>query len=345
MGRPAAAESACEGAVMPNHPTSAVEPTAASVAIIGACAGDVAATIADVGPEIRAAVRETGAVLVRGFDTLSVDEFATIAVSLLDDIVSDNSEHERVGVSGMVQTPVPFSPQQKLLWHNENSFNRRWPLTLLFSPTVIAPVGGRTPLTDSRQLLKILDPAIVARFRDRGIAYIRRFGTSVGLPWQRVFGTHSRLEVDDQAATDRVELDWRPDQTLSTRAVRPAVVAHPLTGELAWFAQPAHWHPACLDMETREAMLEVFGHDGLPRDCQFGDGAIIPDSMMREILDAYESIERSFDWKVGDVLAIDNVLTAHAREPYTGARRLLVAIGDEHEFAGRVGHETVKVSR
>ncbi|MFI8974131.1 TauD/TfdA family dioxygenase [Nocardia asteroides] len=327
---------------MPSTPSAVVEPSAAGLTLIGVGAGNLAETMADVGPTVRAAVRQTGAVLLRGFPALSVEEFTTVVTSVLDDVVTDNSEHEPVDASGIVQTPVHFSPRQKLLWHNENSFNRRWPLTLLFSPTVIPTAGGNTPLADSRELLKVLDPMIVRRFRDSGVAYIRRFGGGVGLPWQRVFGTNSRPAVEDRAAADRLELDWGTDQVLATRAVRPAVVAHPLTGEHTWFAQPAHWHPACLDEETREAMLEVFGHDGLPRDCQFGDGAPIPDSMMREILDAYESIERCFDWQLGDVLAIDNVLTAHAREPYTGPRRVLVAIGDAHEFVGHVGHETVK---
>jgi hypothetical protein len=329
--------------VSPDHDSAAISSVSVFEVQHGA-RSDVGAAITSLAVELKTALRDTGAVLVRGLSPLTVAEFATVAHAIVDRMVTGNAEHEAVDESGIVQVPVEFSPDRKLLWHNENSFNRRWPLTLMFSPTIVAQTGGRTPLADCRELLSVLDPAIVTRFRERGVAYIRRYGQGLGLPWQRVFGTESREAAEAMASADGVGLSWGGDQTLSTRAVRPAVVAHPLTSEEVWFAQPAHWHPACMDDETRAALLEMFGADGLPRDCQFGDGSAIPDSMMRELLDAYASIERSFDWQAGDVLAIDNVLSAHARDPYTGQRRLLVAMGDEFEFTGPVGPEIRKVS-
>lgn len=310
------------------------------IALVEVGGTDVAGTMADVAADVRAALSETGAVLMRGFGPLSVPDFAHVADALIDQALTDNGEHEPVDPSGVVQTPVEFSADRKLLWHNENSFNRRWPRTLVLSPTVVATVGGRTPLADSRQLLEVLDPGIVTRFRDLGVSYVRRFGHGIGLPWQRVLRAESRTAAEERAAADEVELAWGADETLTTLALRPAIIDHPLTGESAFFAQPAHWHPVCLDEETREALVDVLGQDNLPRDCRFGDGSAIPDSMMREVLDAYASIERSFDWVAGDVLAIDNVLCAHARDPYSGPRRLLVAMGDEHEFAGPTGPET-----
>lgn len=330
---------------MPEDPRDPVAAVAPGIAVIEVSHGDVAATVEGLRTEILTAVRASGAVLVRGFDALSVSEFASVAEILVEDVVRENGEHEPVEASSIVQTPVPFSHERKLLWHNENSFNQRWPLTLLFSPTVVATFGGRTPLTDSREMLKVLDPKSVERFRDRGVTYIRRFGSGIGLPWQKVFGTDSRSVLETRASADAVELDWGPDQTLTARSVRPAVIAHPLTGEHAWFGQPTHWHPACLDAETRDALIDVLGADRLPRDCRFGDGSVIPDSIMHEVLAAHESIERSFDWAVGDVLVVDNVLSAHARDCYEGPRRLLVAMGDEYEFAQRVGPDARRIAR
>ncbi|HET9866805.1 MAG TPA: TauD/TfdA family dioxygenase [Nitrospira sp.] len=34
----------------------------------------------------------------------------------------------------------------------------------------------------------------------------------------------------------------------------------------------------------------------------------------------------------GDVIVLDNVLTAHGRNPFTGRRRLYVALGDSGAF-------------
>lgn len=314
-------------------------------AVIKVRSGDVLAAVEERRTEILETVHTAGAVLLRGFDELSVDEFAGLAKLVLDDIVTENGEHEPVEASSIVQTPVPFSNELKLLWHNENSFNHRWPLHLMFSPSVVATSGGSTPLTDSRELLTVLDPAIVDLFRERGITYVRRFGNGIGLPWQKVFRTESRSELEARAAASGVEVEWGDGDTMTTRSVRPAVVTHPVTGEFAWFAQPAHWHPACLDEETRGALVDVFGADNLPRDCLLGDGSAIPDVVMAELVAAHESIERSFDWVVGDVLIVDNVLSAHARDPYEGPRRLFVAMGDEYQFVDRVGAGTRRVAR
>jgi hypothetical protein len=53
---------------------------------------------------------------------------------------------------------------------------------------------------------------------------------------------------------------------------------------------------------------------------------------MSEILEVYRQSEVVFPWRAGDILMLDNVLTAHARRPFAGERRLLVAMGDMLSF-------------
>ena len=38
----------------------------------------------------------------------------------------------------------------------------------------------------------------------------------------------------------------------------------------------------------------------------------------------------TFSWQRGDVLVLDHMLTAHGRRPFTGARRVLVAMGNSY---------------
>jgi alpha-ketoglutarate-dependent taurine dioxygenase len=40
-----------------------------------------------------------------------------------------------------------------------------------------------------------------------------------------------------------------------------------------------------------------------------------------------------FAWQRGDIMLLDNVLTAHARNPFVGERKLLVAMGDMRSYA------------
>jgi alpha-ketoglutarate-dependent taurine dioxygenase len=106
------------------------------------------------------------------------------------------------------------------------------------------------------------------------------------------------------------------------------VTTHPKTGEKVWFNQLQHWHPSCLDQATRQSMLSLFREQELPRNCYYGDGSIIEDSVMKHVGEVYRNTAVSFPWQRGDILMIDNMLTAHARNTYEGPRKILVAMGE-----------------
>ena len=78
---------------------------------------------------------------------------------------------------------------------------------------------------------------------------------------------------------------------------------------------------------TRESLLSVCGPDRLPRNCFYGDGSQIADEVVAKISQTYQNLETSFPWQRGDLLLLDNMLTAHARNPYVGERRILVGMG------------------
>jgi alpha-ketoglutarate-dependent taurine dioxygenase len=42
----------------------------------------------------------------------------------------------------------------------------------------------------------------------------------------------------------------------------------------------------------------------------------------------YEELCVEFPWQEGDLIAVDNMLVAHARRPFSGPRKLLVAMGE-----------------
>ncbi|HVF55943.1 MAG TPA: condensation domain-containing protein, partial [Pyrinomonadaceae bacterium] len=273
-----------------------------------------------------------GAILFRGFETSETAGFERFAQATCTRLFKDNGEHPRKSVSGNVYTPTFYPPEEKVLWHNENSFNHDWPTKIWFCCVVPARVGGETPLVDSRRVLELIDREVRERFARHGVMYVRNYGRGLGLDWQEVFKTSQRAEVEARCRKGLMEFEWTEEGHLTTRAVRPAVVKHPRTGEPTWFNQAQHWHPSCLNPATRASMQALFSDERLPRNCYYGDGAPIEDSVMKHILGVYQQLEVSFAWQRGDILMLDNLLTAHARNPFAGERQLLVAIGDMLDY-------------
>jgi amino acid adenylation domain-containing protein len=268
-----------------------------------------------------------GAILFRGFGIDTPETLERFAGVLCPDLFNENGEHPRESVTGNVYTPVFYPQDQQLLWHNENSFNWSWPRKIFFCCANPPDRGGETPIVDSRRVYAELPAEIRERFESRGVLYQRNYSEAMGLPWQTVFRSQDREEVEGKARESHLELEWRDGDRLRTRAVRPAVVAHPVTGDLSWFNQAQHWHVACLDAETSKAMRSLFPDEDLPRHCYHGDGTPIEDRDMEAILDVYRRLEVTFPWEKGDVLLVDNVLAAHGRNPFAGPRKILVAMG------------------
>ncbi len=274
-----------------------------------------------------------GALLFRGFNVGSVSGFEKFAQTIGVDLFTDNGEHQRSPITQSVYTPVDYPSDKQLLWHNENSFNYFWPMKLWFHCAKPAEIGGETPLVDSRKVFASMDPTIREEFLKKKVTYVRNYMNGLGLNWQTVFRTEQKAEVEAHCRENRLNFEWKPDDCLRTWCVRPAVLPHPRTGEMVWFNQAQHWHPACLDKETRNSLRSLYSNEDMPRDCYFGDGSPIDDVVMQEICEVYRRLEVTFAWQAGDILMIDNLLTAHGRNQYSGERKLYVILGELASFA------------
>jgi hypothetical protein len=109
---------------------------------------------------------------------------------------------------------------------------------------------------------------------------------------------------------------------------------------MVWFNQAHAFHAASLDPSVREALLAEKTEEEFPRNACYGDGTRIDDSVIEEIRQAYKTAAVTFDWQSGDILMIENMLVAHGRAPFTGARRILVAMsgainGNDVEATGK----------
>lgn len=289
--------------------------------------------------ELENMLHKYGALLFRGFSIDSPDKFKKVAISFAEDLMSDNGEHNPLSTTDGVYTPVSYSPKEKLLWHNENSFNHTWPMMIMFGALKPADTGGETPVVDSRKVLAALAPEIVAEFSQKGIMYTRTHGFGFGRSWQETYRTENISEMEKKCKEHNIQAEWFGQDQVVTKQVRPAIVKHPVTGEFSWFNQAQHWHPSCLKAEVQDSLKKIFPPDKLPRNCYFGDGSLISDDIMQHICDVYQRLEISFAWEKGDVMVLDNVLFAHARNAYSGERKLLVTMGKHAAFSGSIRSE------
>jgi len=273
----------------------------------------------------------SGAVLLRGWNVASVAAFKSFAAGFGHELLDyEFGSTPRTELSKGVYTSTEYPAHQSIPLHNEQSYSRTWPMKIWFHCHTVATRGGETPIADSRAVYRSLEPAIVQRFEQKRLCYVRNYGNGLDLPWQRVFATTERASVEKFCAQQGISCEWKADGELRTAQVCQASAQHPRTHERVWFNQAHLFHVSNLEAETREALLEVVDAADLPRNVYYGDGSPIETSVLDAIRGAWRENQVSFPWTAGDVLMLDNMLTAHARSPFEGPRRVVVAMAEPH---------------
>ena len=177
-------------------------------------------------------------------------------------------------------------------------------------------------------MLRHIDPEIRERFARHGWMYYSNFGDGFGLPWQTVFQTTDKAKVEEHCKKSGIETEWKEEGHLRTRAVRPALARHPRTGETLWFNHATFFHVSTLEEDIRAALLEEFDESELPTNTFYGDGSPIETAVMDHLREAYRRETVSFPWQKGDLLVLDNMMVAHGRAPFSGARQVLVGMAE-----------------
>ena len=85
--------------------------------------------------------------------------------------------------------------------------------------------------------------------------------------------------------------------------------------------------------EVREYLVDVYGDDGLPFNTRFGNGDPIGEDVVQLLNEVYEANTAREPWQAGDLMLVDNIRTAHSREPFEGPREVLVAMADAVRLA------------
>jgi len=279
--------------------------------------------------DMKAQQQREGALLLRGLGLTRGAEFRAVVghfCSRLSDYAGGTSP--RTGLGDGLYTSTEHPAERTIALHNEMSYHHNWPAVIAFFCERPPATGGETPIADGREILDRLPDGLVRRFDERGIAYTRVFPSAPRFAgsWERTFGSADPAHVAASLEAQGIDYRWGAGGALHTREVRPALQRHPRTGELVWFNQAHMWHVSNLPGFEDEENLPA--EEDLPMNASFGDGSPISAADLQLVRAALQASERSFHWATGDLVLLDNVLFAHGRRPYTGERRILVAMGE-----------------
>jgi alpha-ketoglutarate-dependent taurine dioxygenase len=278
--------------------------------------------------ELQDYIRTYGSVYFRGFGMESPEVFEATAANLAgENLFGDYGDLPREAAGEKIFGSTPYPADQTIYFHNESSHMAHWPMRIFFLCAINAETGGETPVLDCREAYRELDPAIREKFETLGLRYTRNFAPGIDVPWQQFFGTDDQQEVEEKCREAGTDFEWlKGGEQLRISQYADAVKKHPDTGETVFFNQILLHHPAALPTATRSALLELLSEEDLPRNCYFGDGSVIPDQTVQHIFDLYDRIMVAERWSQGDIIMLDNMLCAHARLPFTGPRKTLVAM-------------------
>lgn len=289
---------------------------------------------------IDALLTDSGALVLRGFAIPDTASFG----ALIDSYEAPDFGYTAGAAPRGQLAPRVFettvAPANVVLGlHQEMAYLPNYPKRVAFYCRVAAVTGGETHISNFRRVTTEIDREFFHEIEQRGVLYTRNFRdksvvTGVAYldimhrSWQDAFSTDDRDKVIADCKAMGLEAKWLDDGSVSTYYRAPGIIHHPQTNERIWFNQIATLIINSDSVGDHYALYQHHYGDSrpYPYDSAFGDGGRFPQQSLKAALDLYEKYKVAFPWSYGDVLLLDNFITAHGRNRFTGLRDIQVAL-------------------
>ena len=281
-----------------------------------------------------------GAIMFRGFPMRDTPDFNRTmthyppgARAYIGGNVYRDALAERVYEATKARKEYPLIP------HQEMAYMPKSPRMIAFWCKTAPWAGGETTVFDFRRMEQLLPRRMWDKVKACGVRYERNFRAPdsqvsplralLHKDWPSAFEATDRKTAEETCRAVGLECVWEPDGSLTTIYVAPGIVPHPLTGEPVWFNHigPQSLHKRSLGPDRWQALVEEKPPGmRVPNTTLYGDGSPIPEEDLDEVFIAFEMLCQGFRWQDGDLLLIDNYMTAHGRNPFEGTRDVQVSL-------------------
>ncbi|MET0274331.1 MAG: TauD/TfdA family dioxygenase [Phenylobacterium sp.] len=280
-----------------------------------------------------------GGVVLRGFAIPDTAAFnAMIERYETDPMGYAGGLTPRSNISGKVFEASRVPADQKIILHQEMGYLPKYPKMVAFYCLVPSETGGCTTIGDMRRFQKAIPDNLMDPVRERGVLYRRNYRAPgpaddplkalFRREWTDVLQVETKEQAEAACAAVGCDAVWEDDGSLSLHYRSPGFVKHSVTGEEVWFAQVQGMHFNEARLGPNYAKLNAAFPKGRPRPIEilYGDGGDIPAEIVEPLYPILDALAVNLPYEHGDFMLLDNIYTAHGRQPYTGDRNVQVGL-------------------
>jgi hypothetical protein len=273
-----------------------------------------------------------GTILFKGFKINTEGKFGSFMRALplaLGCYIDGNSP--RIKLSDAVYTSTEYPAEFSISLHNELSYSNIWPARLYFCCLIAGSNGGSTTIADSRILLDSLPSDLVREYEEKGVMYVRNLrgegAAGIGKSWQQTFETTSRMEWSVIVGYETSNMNgFRTAGYASCRRDLLLRNIRCMARRCGLIKQINSTLPPIRLTSMKHCSNSMRGRPSICRNTAVSTMALRLRKTLAEVRRVMGEQEVAFGWERGDLMVIDNKLSAHGHSAYTGERKVLVSM-------------------
>ncbi|GAY56400.1 hypothetical protein CUMW_171630 [Citrus unshiu] len=285
-------------------------------------------------PFLESLLLKAGAVLLRGFDVKTANDFNDVVEAFgYEELPYVGGAAPRSHVVGRVFTAnessldrnIPFHQEMALVMLERYMLLPQFPSKLFFFCEVEPVSGGDTPLVLSHivyERMKESYPEFVQQLEQDGLIYTRIYqekddlSSPTGRGWKSIFLTEDKSLAEERAANLGLKLEWMEDGGVKTvLGPIPAVTYDKIRQRKIWFNSIVMAYTCWKDTQNDPVKAVTFGN-----------GSPLPEDIVYNLMKILEEECVAIPWQNGDVLLIDNLAVLHARRSSSRPRHILASL-------------------